>query len=397
MSSKMPLSAIRTNITELDQHLLELLAKRRQLSLSVAQSKADEIRNVRDQQREEELMISLIQRGRKLGLDAHYITSLYQTIIEDSVLNQQAYLQQRANPQHQHPLTRVAFLGSKGSYSYLASHRYFSRRVEKISEMGCNSFRQIISLVEAGQADYGVLPIENTSSGSINEVYDLLQHTSLSIVGELTQPVEHCLLTAVDTTIDKITTIYAHAQPYQQCSQFLASLGKVKIEYCDSTAAAMAKVSELKRQDAAVIGSLEGGKLYQLHAIKRQLANQKENHSRFILVARKAIDVAVQLPAKTTLIMATEQKSGALVDALLVLRDNHIKMSKLESRPIQGNPWEEMFYLDVEANLQSPQMQAALKGLSEHTRFIKVLGCYPSETIKATEIPDVLLETNTPT
>ena len=394
--SHMPLSEIRTKITALDQQLLELLAERRQLSLSVAQSKIDVTKNVRDQQREEELMISLIQRGRKLGLDAHYITSLYQTIIEDSVLNQQAYLQQRANPQHTHPLTRVAFLGNKGSYSYLASHRYFSRRVEQISEMGCNSFNEIIALVEAGKADYGVLPIENTSSGSINEVYDLLQHTSLSIVGELTQPVEHCLLTAVDTQLDKITTIYAHAQPYQQCSQFLSTLVNVKIEYCDSSAAAMAKVSELKSPEAAVIGSLEGGKLYQLQAIKRQLANQSENHSRFILVARKAVDVAIQIPAKTTLIMATEQKSGALVDALLVLRDNQIKMSKLESRPIQGNPWEEMFYIDVEANLQSSEMQTALKGLSEHTRFIKVLGCYPSETIKPTELPEVLLDSNTP-
>lgn len=396
MSSTMPLSEIRTKITALDQHLLELLAERRQLSLSVAYSKANEIRDVRDQQREEELMISLIQRGRKLGLDAHYITSLYQCIIEDSVLNQQAYLQERANPDHQSPITRVAFLGSKGSYSYLASHRYFSRRVESICEMGCTSFNDIISLVEDGKADYGVLPIENTSSGSINEVYDLLQHTSLSIVGELTQPVEHCLLTAVDTRLEDITTIYAHVQPYQQCSQFLSTLKDVKIEYCDSSAAAMAKVSELQQADAAVIGSLEGGKLYQLQAIKRQLANQAENHSRFILVARKAIDVAIQIPAKTTLIMATEQKPGALVDALMVLRDNNIQMSKLESRPIQGNPWEEMFYLDVSANLQSTEMQAALKGLSEYSRFIKVLGCYPSETIKPTEIPEVLLETNTP-
>ncbi|TNI77254.1 bifunctional chorismate mutase/prephenate dehydratase, partial [Aeromonas salmonicida] len=121
------------------------------------------------------------------------------------------------------------------------------------------------------------------------------------------------------------------------------------------------------------------------------LANQKENYSRFIVVARKPIDVAPQIPAKTTLIMSTSQKPGSLVEALLVLRNNEINMTKLESRPVQGNPWEEMFYLDVSANLQTPAMQAALIELTKLTRYIKVLGCYPSEDVKPTTVPPVLM------
>lgn len=387
MTEKLDLNEIRQEITQLDKDLLALFAKRRALTMNVAKSKVQQIRPVRDQQREQELLIRLIKHGKSLGLDAHYVTSVFQTIIEDSVLNQQAYLQSLANPDIQVPTVSVAFLGDKGSYSYLASHRYFSRRAEKIIESGCQSFADIFQQVESGQVDYGMLPIENTSSGSINEVYDLLQHTNLSIVGEITQPIEHCLLTSVNTSLEKIKTIYAHGQPFAQCSNFLDKQNDIRIEYCDSTADAMAKVAELKNDSIAVIGSEEGGKLYQLHALEQSIANQDENHSRFILVARKAVDVAEQIPAKTAIILATGQKAGALVECLLVLKDKGINMCKLESRPIQGRPWEEMFYIDVEANLKSFALQEAINDITPHTNFIKVLGCYPIEHINPTSVP----------
>ncbi len=392
MSEVLNLDKIRVQITELDKKLLALFAERRALTLNVAKSKVQQVRPIRDQQREQELLIRLVKHGKSLGLDAHYVTSVFQTIIEDSVLNQQAYLQTLANPNIQVPTVSVAFLGNKGSYSYLASHRYFSRRAEKIIESGCASFNEILQQVESGHVDYGMLPIENTSSGSINEVYDLLQHTNLSIVGEITQPIEHCLLTAVNTRLDKIKTIYAHGQPFAQCSNFLDKQHDIRIEYCESTAEAMAKAAELQDDTIAVIGSEEGGHLYQLHALEKSIANQSENHSRFILVARKPVDVAEQIPAKTAIILATGQKAGALVECLLVLKDKSINMCKLESRPIQGRPWEEMFYIDVEANLKSLALQEAISEITEHTNFIKVLGCYPIEHISPTSVPSSKLQ-----
>ncbi len=387
MNEALDLNKIREKITSLDQQLLTLFAERRALTLNVAKSKAHQVRPVRDQQREQELLIRLITQGKALGLDAHYVTSVFQTIIEDSVLNQQAYLQTLANPNIQEPTVSVAFLGDKGSYSYLASHRYFSRRAEKIIESGCQSFAEIMQQVESGSVDYGMLPVENTSSGSINEVYDVLQHTNLSIVGEITQPIEHCLLTAVNTKLNKIKTIYAHGQPFTQCSNFLDKQNDIRIEYCESTADAMAKVYQLQDDTVAVIGSEEGGNLYQLHALEKSIANQTENHSRFILVARKPIDVAEQIPAKTTLVIATGQKPGALVECLLVLKNKGINMCKLESRPIQGRPWEEMFYIDVEANLKHLALQEAISQITEQTNFIKILGCYPIEHISPTNVP----------
>ena len=192
--SSLELDELREKITTLDSELLALLATRQQYTNQVAETKIKHHIPVRDHQREEQLLVRLIKQGQKHGLDAHYVTQLFHVIIEDSVLNQQALLAERANPGSSLPLNRVAFLGDKGSYSYLATLKYFSRRPGELLEIGCKSFGEIIQRVESNEADYAVLPIENTSSGSINEVYDLLQHTNLSIVGEITQPIEHCLL-----------------------------------------------------------------------------------------------------------------------------------------------------------------------------------------------------------
>lgn len=322
---------------------------------------------------------------------------MYQSIIEDSVLNQQAYLQGRANPDLQKQQYCVAYLGARGSYSYLAANRYCDRRQINMQDLGCSSFDEIVHAVESGHADYGFLPIENTSSGSINEVYDVLQHTSLAIVGETTIEVGHCLLAKPGSRLADITTVYAHPQPISQCSRFLAQYPNFKLEYCSSSAEAMDKVMQADNGSVAAIGSAEGGALYQLEAVAKDLANQKINQSRFIVVARKAIAVPEQLLAKTTLIMATGQKPGALVEALLVLKAHDLNMSKLESRPIPGTPWEEMFYLDLEANLANDAMQSALKELERITRFIKVLGCYPCETVDPTQLSNsqLMIEPNT--
>ncbi|OYW91825.1 MAG: chorismate mutase [Alishewanella sp. 32-51-5] len=381
----MELDQIRTAISDTDQQLLGLLAKRRALALAVAEAKLSQNKPIRDQKREQELLLSLIEQGKPLGLDAQYVTRIYHVIIEDSVLQQQAKVQGQLNGEHT-PAVRVAFLGGQGSYSYWATQKYFTRRAERIIELGCDSFNDIVKAVETGHADYAVLPIENTSSGSINEVYDLLQHTRLSIVGELTHPIEHCLLGLSGTDLSKVRQVCSHPQVIAQCSQFLLGLTNVKIEYCESSSAAFAKVKALQDPTIIAIGGEEGGKLYGLEVLTRELANQKQNVSRFIVVARKPVQVAKAIPAKTTFIMYTGQQPGALVEALLVLKQHGISMSKLESRPIPGNPWEEMFYVDVSANLNDYAMTRALEELNNLTKFVKVLGCYPSDEVTPTEI-----------
>jgi chorismate mutase/prephenate dehydratase len=381
------LTTIRDAITSLDQDLLKILAKRRELSIEVAKSKIETSTAIRDQGREQALLVRLITAGRDLGLSAHYVTQLYQTIIEDSVLSQQAFIQQLTNPDQQRSKVKVAFLGNKGSYSNIATHRYFSRYQRDVIEIGCTGFQAIVDTVEAGQADYAMLPIESTSSGSVNDVFDVIQHTSLSIVGELTLHIDHGILTKQPVEMRDIDLIYAHPQPYQQCSRFLREYPHLKFEFVNSSSKAMETVANSDNQRVAAIGSQVGGKMYGLQSIQSEIANQQQSYTRFIIAARKPVEVAEQIPARTTFIMSTEQKPGSLVEALLILRDRGINMRKLESRPVQGNPWEEMFYVDVSANVKSEAMQNALTELTKSTRYIKVLGCYPSEEVDPTQVP----------
>ncbi|CAH0261983.1 bifunctional chorismate mutase/prephenate dehydratase [Erwinia aphidicola] len=384
MNSENPLLALRGKISALDEQLLSLLAQRRALAVEVAEAKMATHRPIRDIDRERDLLEHLITLGKGHKLDAHYITRLFQQIIEDSVLTQQALLQKQLNNTNPHS-ARIAFLGPKGSYSHLASRHYAARHFDSFIESGCLKFHDIFNQVETGQADYAVLPVENTTSGSITDVYDLLQQTSLSIVGEITIPIDHCVLVSGNTTLQEIETVYSHPQPFQQCSQFVNRYPHWKIEYTESTAAAMEKVAAMNSPKVAALGSEAGGELYSLQVLERNLANQRQNITRFIVLARKPIEVSLQVPAKTTLIMATGQQAGALVEALLVLRKHNLTMSKLESRPINGNPWQEMFYIDFQGNLRNDDVQEALRELAPITRSLKVLGCYPGENVVAVD------------
>lgn len=374
------LVSLRHEISEIDSEILILLAKRRRLSHLVVQEKVSRKKPIRDIEREEALLVKLIGYGQSLGLDSSYVTRVFQTIIEDSVLVQQAILQNQLNdePQGQHI---AAFLGGSGAYSQLATQRFFAKKPGKLIEMGLPSFNDIVKAVESGQADYGVLPIENTSSGSINEVYDLLQHTRLHIVGEINQPVEHCLVGKTDIALEQISHVYGHPQAHAQCSYALAQLGNIKAVYCSSTADALSQVQASSEPGHVAIASEQSARLFELLVLKSQIANQTKNYSRFIVVSRRAVKVAPLVPAKLSLTMITKQHPGALVDALLVLKQQRLNLLKLESRPIPGTPWEEMFYVDLAANIQDKATVQALDQLQAHTETVRILGCYPSEIV----------------
>ncbi|WP_370633697.1 bifunctional chorismate mutase/prephenate dehydratase [Frischella sp. Ac48] len=380
MMTDNPLLPLRDKITALDKQLLTLIAQRRELSNQVVNTKINANIPVRDLERERILVKTLIETGKQFALDELFIKRLYQVIIEDSVLLQQRLLQQHLN----HDViksAKIAFLGPKGSYSHSAMRRYAANHFDQIEESSCSSFKDIFEKVEKADVDFGVVPIENSSSGSINEVYDLLQKTNLHIIGEISLPIDHCILANKQATLDEIDTVYSHPQPFQQCTNFLEKYTHWKIIYCDSTSSAMETVAKQNKTNLAAIGNKDGGELYGLQVLEHNFANQKENITRFIILARQAINVSDQISAKTTILMKTGQQAGALVDALLVLRNHNIAMTKLESRPIHGNPWEEMFYIDLQGNLDSIVMQQALKELSTITLFLKVLGCYPSDNV----------------
>ena len=381
------LSDIRTQISQLDRNLLKLLAERHRLAFDVVRSKEITQKPLRDIEREKELLQALVNHAESENyqLDPQYVTQIFQRIIEDSVLTQQNYLQDKLNAQSDENVS-IAFLGMRGSYSNMASRQFAKKFQANLVELSCNTFAEVFEKVSQSEAKFGVLPLENTTSGSINEVYDLLQHTDLAVVGELAYPIKHCLLTNGNVDLNEIDTIYTHSQPAQQCSQFLAQLNRVHIKYYESSSHAMQMVARMNKPNVAAIGNEDGGKLYGLTNIQSDIANQPNNLTRFIVVAKEAVKVSPQVQTKTLLLMTTTQQAGALVDALMVFKMHDIRMMKLESRPIYGKPWEEMFYVELEANIHADNMQQALKELESVTSYFKILGCYPSEIIQPVKL-----------
>lgn len=382
------LQEVRDQINAVDTQILDLLAKRRSLSTTVIQKKDEAQAPIRDPKREEEILIERIRLGKSQGLDAHYVTKVFHEIIDDSIRMQQEYLQERANPQPKgNGVVRVAFHGIEGSYSYLAGKKYFSREKNDPIFSGHMTFEAVAKAVESGQADYAMLPIENTTSGGINEVYDQILRCSIAIIGEEKFPLNHCLIGSTpEVSVASIKKIYCSPNAVVECGKFLAQLAGCKIEYFNDSALSVKKIRDDRDPTQAAIASEEAARLFGLSVIQRDIANQRDNFNRYIVIARNPKKVDLRIPCKTSLVIATPQKAGALVEALLIFKENGINLTKLESRPIPNNPWEEMFYVDFEGNVDEERAKKALNELTRTTRFIKVLGCYPSHDLTPTAV-----------
>lgn len=385
--SKDKIPSLRDQINEIDGQLIELLAKRRKVSLGVIRVKNESQSPVRDQKREEDLLVKRIQQAKELGIDAHYITNIFHEILDDSVRLQQDYVQSSANKSGGEPeVLRIAFQGIQGAYSHLAAQKFFARTQARLDFLGLLTFDEVIKAVEDGRADHGMLPVENTTSGAINEVYDVLLHTRLSIVGEEKFHVQHCLVAAGDVPPSSIRRVYSHPQAVAQCRQYLNTLTDCKVEYFTDTAMSVSKIKEDGDPTQAAIASNQAAEMFGLKVIRRDIATQKENYTRFLIAAREPRVVDPRIPCKTSLVMATGQETGSLAESLLVFRSYGINLSKLESRPIIGNPWEEMFYIDFEGNIVEPRVKDALKELTKTSRFLKILGSYPSQNLPRTKL-----------
>lgn len=380
-----PLDEIRIDISNLDKELLRLLANRRELVRTVAKIKTDHDIPLRDKDRENALLSHLIRLGQEQDLDSHYILDIFHRIIDDSLQVQQSFLQSIVSSGSGTEI-RVAHLGDEGAYSYLAAEKHFATDQQSITHIGCDDFTEVADKVINDQADIALLPIENTTSGGINEVYDLLIDCPLSIVGEELLKIEHCLIAKPGSTLEDIDTVLAHPQAKTQCHKTLKQFGIERAELVNSTAHALQLVQSDTRTNIAALAGHEAAAIYNLHVLAKDMADQSGNFSRFVVLAPQAQVVHKSLPCKTTLMMATKQKAGALVDALTVFQRYHINLTKLESRPIIGNPWEEMFYIDLDGNISDQAVAQAIDELTQMCRFVKILGSYPSAKRESTQV-----------
>lgn len=369
------LEKIRDEINSVDQRIIEALAARRRLAEQIIRTKSELGAPLRDELREEQVLEHLISMGRSVGLDAHLVTRVFHEIIDDSIRSQQLHLLDYDKS----GIKRVAFLGIEGAYSQLAGRKFFAPFIDQTVFVGSDTMEGIIDAVENEEADYGILPVENTTAGSINEVYDLLSCAQLSIVGEEVLRIELCLLAIDDIPISSIRRICAHPQALTECMKFVSKLPNCETLTCPDSAMAVKKVRDEGDPSTAAIAGEDAGRLYGLKVLRRNIEDHQNNFTRFLVLAKKPAAIDLRIPCKTSLIMATPHEEGSLLKALTLLHQYRINLSKLESRPIPGMPFQYLFYLDFEGNIADPTVSEALEKLRSATTSLKVLGCYPMQ------------------
>jgi chorismate mutase / prephenate dehydratase len=371
------LEEIREIIDSLDEQIVKALGERQNIIQRVISGKLERADEIRDPQREEKLLEKIRQKAPDYGLDPFFLEQLFREIIQHSVRYQTHALVDHQNEKSQEQTIRVSYQGTDGAFSHQAAMRHFKQRYSNVECIGYTRFEEAADAIERGDVDVSILPIENTTAGSINDTYDLLNEKSLYIIGEEVLHINHCLMAPKDVEIGNIRRILSHPQAIAQCSKFLTSLPRCHVESYFDTAMAARKVRDDNDLSQAAIASSYAAEIYGLQILKRDLANQPENLTRFVIVSRDPIRCDPQINCKTSLIFATIDEKGALLKCLNLLGDSGINMTKLESRPRIGHPWQSLFYLDIEGNQDDPKISAALRRLSKRAQYIKILGSYP--------------------
>lgn len=269
------------------------------------------------------------------------------------------------------PGLSVAFQGESGAYSERAVEALFT----SARTIPSHSLREVFETVEIGAADFGVVPLENSYAGSINETYDLLVRHGLVVVAEKIVRISHSLLALDSAALEDIEVVFSHPQALDQCSEFLDSLEVERVSVHD-TAGAARKVSEEARPEAAAIASGEVADRWGLKVVAANIEDRPDNSTKFVAVGRSS-DGSFGPADKTSIVFATADVPGALYRCLGEFARRGLNLSKLESRPSRSKAWQYLFYLDFEGPVTDEAAQEALKSLEEHTSLIRVLGSYP--------------------
>ena len=268
---------------------------------------------------------------------------------------------------------KIAFQGEPGAYSEAAALAYFGDQSPSTSP--CHAFEDVFTAVEAGTCEYGMLPIENSLAGSIHRNYDLLLEHNLHIIGEYFLRVHHCLIALPGATLEDIHKIISHPQALAQCDHYLRSLPGVTSEAVYDTAGSVRLIREQGDTHVAAIASSRAAVVYGLPILVEGIEDHPANYTRFLAVAPHPADYHGE--AKTSIVFTLRNLPGALYKALSVFALRDIDLYKMESRPLVGQPWEYLFYIDFAGHVNDVPSIRALDHLREMALFLRVLGSYP--------------------
>lgn len=266
---------------------------------------------------------------------------------------------------------RAAFLGEMGTFSHKACSQYFGT---KVSVAPMPSFRAIFEAIKDKEVDFGVVPLENSLTGSIREIYDLMLEYDLKIVGEITLRIMHHLIGHQGAKIEELTRVFSHPQAFEQCRQFLEPHSEWELVSVTDTAKAVKEIKESGNRTYGAIANKVAAEIYGMEVIEEGIETDPRNYTRFVIIGTDHLEKGPY--RKSSLIYSTGHEPGSLYEVLKIFAENGINLVKLESRPIHGKPWEYMFYVDLEADVGSESFKQILDALGERTEYLKILGSY---------------------
>ncbi len=369
---------LRDQIDTIDKQIVELYERRVDVCKEVAEYKIETGKKVFDKVREAE-KIEKVKGMASTEFNKHAVQELfeqimsisrklqYQLLAEHGCASKLPFIETKDLGIRQ---ARVVFQGAEGAYSQAAMNQFFGKEIKSFH---VDTFRDAMSAIEEGSADFAVLPIENSTAGIVNEIYDLLTEFENYIVGEQIIKIEHCLMAVPGTKKEDIKTVYSHPQSLMQSSNYLSKTGWQQISMKNNAFAAQ-KVKEDGLTGQAAIASETAAEIYGLEILEKGVNNLKDNSTRFIIVTNQKV---FKTDAnKISICFEVPNESGSLYHMLSHFIYNNLNMTKIESRPLEGRNWEYRFFIDFEGNLADSAVKNALRGLREEARNMKILGNY---------------------
>ena len=382
----MNLSECRNEIDKIDKELVELFEKRMNVAINVAKYKIENnipifngareaeviekninrLNNKEYSRLTEKFFTHLMELSRSLQADIIYGNNKNGRII-DSIEENISTNESKRDLEN----IKIGYQGVRGSFSEEAMIKYFG---ENHTTTDYEEFEDVFLALKNNEIDYGILPIENSSTGAITTVYDLLVKYGLYIVGEECIKIDQNLIGVKGSKLEDIKEIYSHPQGFEQSSEFLSKQNNVNLIPFHNTAISAKYISELNDKSKAAIASLRAAKIYGLDVIQKEINDKDNNHTKFIIVGRKL--EASKECNKITVVFSLDDKSGTLYNLLRHFAENNINMIKIESRPSKNEPWQYLLYVDFEGNIENEDVKKAIKLIEEKSEYFKLLGCY---------------------
>ncbi len=375
----MDILELRTQLDEIDEELVALFEKRMRVSEQVAEYKISSGKPVMDRQREEQKK-AVVRGLASNAFNARGVEELFGQIMAISRKLQYQMLQEKGMLKKANFIPvktlcegclRIVFQGTEGAYSQAAMDTYFGGNSDNFH---VDSFREAMFAIEEGRADFAVLPIENSTAGIVDEIYDLLVEFENYIVGEQIIRINHALLGLKGSDSGRVKEVYSHPQALMQCVGYLREHASWQQISCQNTAMAAKKILDEQDQSKAAIASVYAAKLYGLSVLEENISDESGNSTRFIIVAGRKI--YREDAGKISICFEVPHAAGSLYHILSHFIYNGLNMTKIESRPIKDRNWEYRFFVDFEGNLSDMAVKNALAGLREEARYLKILGNY---------------------